>query len=153
MQKTHGLVRTGQSVSVLSRQSPVTVVVDTVTDAKPAASASPRTVLSTTASSGQTSEVMKYLVVDGMMSGTGLRDGVDGGYLELECCGLSDALVERMRHWLRDYEEAHFDQYGAEDVVARLDKEGLSIRDAVSNELPTAKVQYYSSAKTRMLVY
>ncbi len=54
---------------------------------------------------------MKYLTVDGMFSGTGVRDSVEGGYLNLQKLELSGQLIARISAWLSDYEDAHFMQY------------------------------------------
>lgn len=40
---------------------------------------------------------MKYLVVDGELSGTGIRDAVEGDYIELDDLGLRDDLAHRIR--------------------------------------------------------
>ncbi len=50
---------------------------------------------------------MKYLTVDGMLSGTGIRDSVDGGYLSPKALGLSMHLTEKLARWLERYEHAH----------------------------------------------
>jgi hypothetical protein len=94
---------------------------------------------------------MKYLIVDGMMSGTGIRDEVEGGYLSPESLGLSSQLLQQISCWLQAYEDAHYDQYGDKGKVAELDAEGLRIRGQLMEELPDAKVKYYSDAEMRIM--
>lgn len=94
---------------------------------------------------------MRYLTVDGMMSGTGIRDSVEGGYIEISDLGLSESLTQRLASWLLDYEAAHFDQYRDATRVADLDEEGLEICSSVRDEISDAKVRYYSDALTREL--
>jgi hypothetical protein len=50
---------------------------------------------------------MRYLTIDGMLSGTGIRDSLAGGYLDLEEVGLSLELVQRIQKWVIEYETAH----------------------------------------------
>ena len=94
---------------------------------------------------------MRYLIVDGMMSGTGIRDEVEGGYLSPESLGLSGQLVQRISRWLRAYEDAHYEQYSDKSNVAELDAEGQQIQAQMQEELPDAKVRYYSDAEARVL--
>jgi hypothetical protein len=89
---------------------------------------------------------MLYLTVDGMMSGTGIRDSVAGGYLDPVALGLSSDLVERLARWLHAYELAHYRQYESDIEVADLDQEGMEICRLVQEELPESKVKYFSSA-------
>jgi len=49
----------------------------------------------------------KSYIVDGMLSGTGIRDAVEGGYVQLR---ISPALSNKLAAWLLKYEEAHFHQ-------------------------------------------
>lgn len=94
---------------------------------------------------------MMYLVVDGMLSGSGVREAT-GGYLDLATLGLSDSLRIRFKDWLRRYEDAHYEQFQDDDVVASLDDEGLALCSAVSQECPSAKVEYFSSATMKRLL-
>ncbi|MBO9714817.1 hypothetical protein [Sphingomonas sp.] len=86
------------------------------------------------------------LVIDGMLSGTGIRDAANGGYLEPQDVGLSEALVRKIGAWQSAYEDAHFHQYEDEARNEALDREGLEIVRAVRAELPKAEVGYFSSA-------
>jgi hypothetical protein len=92
---------------------------------------------------------MHYLIVDGMLSGTGLRDAVEGGYVDPAALGLSDALRLRLTRWLQVYEDAHFRQYAG--GISDLDAEGAEITRLVRRELPGSKVEYFSSARMTKL--
>lgn len=92
---------------------------------------------------------MHYLTVDGMYSGTGIRDSVEGGYIDPAALGLSAELVERISRWLTRYEDAHYEQYKDEEEVEALDLEGIEICKHLRCELPQAKVEYFSNAKMR----
>jgi hypothetical protein len=94
---------------------------------------------------------MLYLIVDGMMSGTGIRDAAEGGYLDPVKLGVSANLADRISRWLRDYESAHYFQYQDKDRVAALDAQGISIGRALQKELTHAKIEYYSSAELRKI--
>ena len=93
----------------------------------------------------------RYLVVDGNLSGTGVRDAVEGGYLTPSAIGISDGLGDEISAWQKRYELAHFRSYIDSAEVDKLDAEGLALRQKLSVELAQAKVQYFSSAKMRLL--
>lgn len=88
----------------------------------------------------------RNLIVDGMLSGTGIRDSVEGGYVELRELDLSPELVRDIARWLDAYEDAHFHQFGDELLNARLDEQGQAIARRVQTELPRHVIEYYSSA-------
>jgi hypothetical protein len=92
-----------------------------------------------------------YLVVDGCLSGTGVRDAVEGGYLTPSAIGIFDGLGGEISAWQKRYEMAHFRSYTDSAEVDKLDAEGLALRQKLSTELAQAKVQYFSSAKMRLL--
>lgn len=95
---------------------------------------------------------MRYLTVDGMLSGTGIRDSVGGGYVDLQRLGLSEDLKEEFREWLRRYEKAHYFQFVNKHENERLDREGVAICRRLQAELPDAKIDYYSNAEMRKLI-
>jgi hypothetical protein len=94
---------------------------------------------------------MIYLTVDGMLSGTGVRDTVEGGYLKLEEFNISDDLKSKISNWLSRYEGAHYSQYEDKSEVADLDGEGLHICAILRLEIPDSKIEYYSSAKMKKI--
>ena len=88
-----------------------------------------------------------YLVLDGMVSGTGVRDAFEGGYLSLSSLGISANLQERISTWLSEYQALHFTSFSNADEVARLDEEGVAMGRQILAELPGSKVEYFSAAK------
>ena len=94
---------------------------------------------------------MIYLTVDGMFSGTGIRDSVEGGYLKLEELNISDDLKNKISNWLSRYEDAHYSQYEDKSEVAGLDDEGLDICVMLRSEISDSKVEYYSSAEMKKI--
>lgn len=94
---------------------------------------------------------MKYLTVDGMLSGTGVRDTVDGGYISPGDLGLSSDLCQKISRWLYRYEKAHFAGYQDRIEVADLDTEGVDIRRLIQSELPESRVVYFSDADMKRM--
>jgi hypothetical protein len=89
-------------------------------------------------------------LIDGMLSGTGIRNAVDGGYVQPEAIGLSPLLVSDVADWQRRYEEAHF--AGFPDLaVAKLDQEGQTLMSRVQVELPDKCVGYFSNGLMKRL--
>jgi len=95
--------------------------------------------------------IRRNLVVDGELSGTGIRDGIAGGYVDRDEPGLSADLTKRIVKWLLGYENAHYHQFVDEAENERLDREGIEIAKQVREELPDTKVEYYSHAKMRRI--
>jgi orotate phosphoribosyltransferase-like protein len=96
---------------------------------------------------------MKYLVVDGMISGTGIRDQYEGIYIDPQSLGISTSLIEKLQIWLKTYEEEHHKNYTDVELVKKLDKEGIEISKAIARELKDSKITYYSDAnQTRHLI-
>lgn len=94
---------------------------------------------------------MRYLTVDGMLSGTGIRDSVEGGYLEPAELGVSEELRKRIGHWLARYADAHYTQFEDRQIVAELDTDGVAICKQLRDELPQSKITYFSNAEMREL--
>jgi hypothetical protein len=94
---------------------------------------------------------MRYLIVDGMLSGTGVRDAVSGGYVALAELGLSPSVVEMIASWLALYEAAHYRQFDDSGEVKALDDIGLQLCDRLALELPGNKVGYFSAARMERL--
>jgi len=86
------------------------------------------------------------IIVDGMMSGTGIRNGDIGGYIKHEELGLSVDLSDSINYWLEEYTVLHRSMYQNKDAIKRLDDVGLMIARRVRNELPHQEVKYYSDA-------
>jgi hypothetical protein len=88
----------------------------------------------------------RYLTVDGMLSGTGVRNSIEGGYIDPAKLGLSVSTVSRIKQWLARYEDAHYAGFG-ESECTTLDQEGISISEELQAALPEYKVEYFSHAR------
>jgi len=89
-------------------------------------------------------------LIDGMLSGTGVRDAINGGYPAPRDIGLSKALTDEVTDWQRRYEEAHFDGF-PEDLVAELDQQGLDLAAQAGIELPDIEIGYFSNWQLKRL--
>jgi hypothetical protein len=96
---------------------------------------------------------MLYLTIDGMLSGTGVRDSLAGGYLDPQEVGLSPELVRRIEKWVIEYENAHYRQFNDEAENQRLDQEGIEITRHVRGQLPGRKVEYFSNARMQKIAF
>lgn len=94
---------------------------------------------------------VKRLIVDGMLSGTGIRDGINGGYIELEDLNISSKLMDKISQWLKKYEYAHYSQFNDITENESLDFEGLSIANLLKNESPEFDVKYFSNATMKYI--
>ena len=90
-------------------------------------------------------------IIDGMLSGTGVRDGIAGGYLDLSELGISGELGDRLSRWVAEYENAHYYQFNDAAKNDDLDKEGVAIARQVQQEVSGITVQYFSNARLRKL--
>ena len=95
--------------------------------------------------------VTTTLLVDGMLSGTGLRDAVDGGYIEPVSLGVSAGLADALADWVSNYGQAHLEGYNDADAVTSLDGQGMALVARLASERPDHTVGYYSSALMRRL--
>lgn len=94
-----------------------------------------------------------HLIVDGMLSGTGIRDGDHGGYLNPFDLGVSVGLAAQISKWLERYENAHFFQFENIEENRNLDKEGLEIARSLQSEFPDIKVTYFSNANMKIISF
>lgn len=94
---------------------------------------------------------MRYLTVDGMMSGSGVRDSVNGGFIDLMELRLSRELLDDISKWLKKYESAHLDQYRNQKSIRQLDSMGIELSKRLMDEIPDSKVEYYSDALCRKI--
>ena len=88
--------------------------------------------------------------MDGMLSGTGVRDAIRGGYVEPVTIGLSPSLAIEIKAWQRSYEEAHFAGFPVA-VVAALDREGLALTSRAQAELGNKTIEYFSNGRMERL--
>ena len=92
---------------------------------------------------------MRYLLVDGMLSGTGVRDATCGGYVE----GVLPNVVQLITGWLARYETAHYQQFDDPREVQALDEIGLELCGRLAQELPGNKIGYFSAARMEKLKF
>jgi len=92
---------------------------------------------------------MRYLIIDASLHGTGIRDEINGGYIEPETLGIQQNTIERLKQWLVKYEEEHFNGYINSDIIINLDIEGKEIAVQIKKELNDIKISYYSDAKLK----
>ncbi len=90
-----------------------------------------------------------YLTVDGYFAGTGIRDSVEGGFVELELLAISPGLKDRIKKWVLQYEAEHYNHYADEENIEKLDIEGKEIAILLKKELIHVKVKYYSAANSK----
>ena len=94
---------------------------------------------------------MKYLVVDGMFRGTGVRNAAEGDYVNPADLGLTPALVQKIERWLSRYKKAHYTQFVDGSEVEELDAEGVKICRDIKKEMRDVKVEYYSDAQLKTI--
>ena len=88
-----------------------------------------------------------YLVVDGFLNGTGIRDYYNSGYIEPRSLNLSKQLIDRLNRWLSEYETQHYNEYKNVLLLEKLDDEGKQLAKSIKEELGEIKVSYYSDYK------
>lgn len=91
---------------------------------------------------------MRYLVVDGELSGTGIREKYadEYGYIDPKALNLSLNLVTQIKEWQKAYEQVHFYGYKDKNLIMKLDNEGEDIAKKIMIELKDVEVEYYSNA-------
>ncbi|PEQ10186.1 hypothetical protein B2G71_23685 [Novosphingobium sp. PC22D] len=90
------------------------------------------------------------LLIDGMLSGTGVRDVAAGGYVTPDAIGLSAQLAADLAAWQKRYEDAHFAGFPVNDVAA-LDADGLALTSRVRGELSDRSIGYFSNGRMERL--
>lgn len=90
---------------------------------------------------------MRYLVIDAVLHGTGIRDYYEGGYIEPENLELSSDLIKRLNDWLLLYENEHYNGFSDKKLINDLDCEGRNIAYVIKEELDDVKIDYFSAAK------
>jgi hypothetical protein len=93
----------------------------------------------------------RSLIVDGMLSGTGIRDAKAGGYVDPNELRLSPNLSNRIAEWLLEYENAHYYRFVDKAQNQQLDQEGIAIAKHIREELPDAQVEYFSNVEMRKI--
>lgn len=94
-----------------------------------------------------------HFIVDGILSGTGIRDGDNGGYIDLSAIGVSFELRARTTEWLERYEQAHFFQFENADENNVLDEDGIKIARLLKAEFSDHQITYFSNAQLKQLPF
>lgn len=90
---------------------------------------------------------MKYIILDGYLEGTGIKDISTSEYVNFESLNLTPLLLEKIKEWHKKYFNAKIaNQNHLEgNVFNRLDIEGIELSKLVLNENPDFKIDYYYS--------
>jgi hypothetical protein len=91
--------------------------------------------------------VVRYLIVDACLHGTGIRDEYEGGYIKPSDMDLSAELMAQLENWLLAYEDEHYSGYDDPIIIDELDTKGRNLAHQIEAELGDVKVSYYSDAK------
>ncbi len=95
---------------------------------------------------------VRYMVFDGQLEGTGLRDYYEGGYIEPRSLGLSPDLVKKISDWVSNYQNTLLRQFYDEEEVRTLDKEGIELIHLIKEQYPERKINYYSAATKKLVI-
>lgn len=90
---------------------------------------------------------MKYLIIEASLSGTGIRDKYEDGYIAPEGLGLSSATIQSLNAWLSKYENEHYNGFTDDNTIDELDRKGKEIALLIKNELAEVKLEYFSDAR------
>ena len=93
----------------------------------------------------------KYLIVDAVLNGSGIRDYYEGGYINPLELHLSSELVTLLNSWLLRYWDAFYMNYQDKILVDALDVEGINIAQLIQKELGS-KMLYFSDATQRKTI-
>lgn len=90
---------------------------------------------------------MKYIIVDGYLNGSGIRDKYNSGYINREELNLSSSLNLKIIDWLDRYWNEFYNNYDDKNKIEALDEEGEKIAKLLKEELHNVDVEYFSDAK------
>jgi hypothetical protein len=90
---------------------------------------------------------MRYLIIDASLSGTGIRDKYEGGYISPKDLQLSCETIDKLNQWLSKYENEHYNGFADDYIIDELDREGKEIALTIKSELSEVKLEYFSDAR------
>ncbi len=96
--------------------------------------------------------MFRYLIVDGMFHGTGLRDGAEGGFIDQSVLDLPNEFLLRLNSWLGRYESEHLNGFTNLEAVRGLDETGFKIASTLAKLLPESKITYCSAATMKKTI-
>ena len=88
---------------------------------------------------------MRYLVVDGELNSTGLKEGYTKKEINPGSLNLSVSLQKRIAEWVKKYSDAHINGF-LNSNTDDLDSEGHLICQELHKEIPSVKIEYVSAA-------
>lgn len=88
----------------------------------------------------------QYIIVDGCLHGSGLRNGLEGGYISPADIALDAVLQNELQEWLAEYETQYYENFQDAKTIDALDEKGTQIARALKASLPESKIEYYSAA-------
>ncbi|MEP3893167.1 MAG: hypothetical protein ABJN52_04130 [Litorimonas sp.] len=94
---------------------------------------------------------MKYLTVDAMPTGTGVRDSLGGGFYSLEELNVPSYLIEEFATWIANYKMVIQSATPKAIDIEQLDRVGLGLCRKLSSELSDVKVEYFSEGKSEKI--
>lgn len=89
---------------------------------------------------------MKYLIIDGNIGGTGIRNKYDTGYLDPNSLGIDKEILLKLSAWLMKYHEEFFNDYKDKECIRLLDIEGENLSQMIKQSLNVEKIEYFSDA-------
>ncbi|MBK9722649.1 MAG: hypothetical protein IPO78_13700 [Saprospiraceae bacterium] len=94
----------------------------------------------------------RYLILDGEIGGTGLRDQFEG-FIQIDDVPISSLLKLEIILWLENYHKNFYNKIKIEiEVIPELDFKGIEIMNKIQNELGHEyKIRYYSDIKCKEL--
>lgn len=95
---------------------------------------------------------MRYLVIDALLNGTGIRNKYEGGYLIPEKLGISLSTTNKLNKWLSKYYKEHYNGFSNNLIINELDREGKEIALLIRNELSEVKLEYFSAATMKRTI-
>jgi len=91
----------------------------------------------------------RYLVLDGKLEGTGIRDKYEG-FIQPEQLPISDELVQDIRSWSQRYQNRNRNFKPDENKLYELDLDGIELLKKISIELGLEyKIHYFSDIQAK----
>lgn len=98
--------------------------------------------------------MMRYLTVSADYDSTGIKD-LNEGELDESHLALNAALWAKIKKWVNDYQIIipmnNAERAASDDLISKLDDQGLEICREILSHLDDVKVEYYSEGRLRKL--
>ena len=97
---------------------------------------------------------MRYLTVSADYDSTGVKD-LNEGELDESQLPLDSVLWAKIKKWVSDYQIIipmdNTERAASDELISKLDDQGLEICREILNHLKDVKVEYYSEGRLRKL--